>query len=145
MTRHRRGSRAAGGCDGTRSDGSVDGSQRQRERRRGGETLDTLRRQQTQSSAVDAVASPAALFQLLLEVEAHQVLARDDADDAVGHVDDGQVPEAERAKHDVRPMQREFLGDVRRGLVDERLLQTRSHRQQLTVQLTQDYYYHRRR
>ena len=68
------------------------------------EAFDALGRQQTKSSSVDAVASTAALFQLLLEVESHQVLARDDADDATGHVYNGQVPQTERAKHDVRPM-----------------------------------------
>ena len=86
------------------SDDAVDGRQWYGERWRWGETFNTLGRQQTQSSAVDAVATPAALFQLLLEVEAHQVLARDDADDAAGHVYDGQMAQTERAKHDVRPM-----------------------------------------
>jgi len=71
------------------SDGAVNSRQWQGERWRWGEALDALRRQQAQSAAVDAVASSAPLFQLLFEAEAHQVLARDDADDAVGHIDYG--------------------------------------------------------
>ena len=105
-----------------KSDGSVDGGEGQGEGGRRRQALDALGRQQPQRAAVDAVASPAPLLQLLLEVEAHQVLARDDADDAVGHVDDGQMAQAERAEHDVGPVQRELFGDVRRRLVDERLL-----------------------
>ena len=73
-------------------------------------------------SAGEAVSSSFALFQLLLEVEAHQIFAGDDADDAVDHVDDGEVPQAECPKDDVRPMQRKLVFDTRRGTIDVRLL-----------------------
>jgi len=89
---------------GVTSHGAVDGRQWRSKRRRRRQTFDALRRQQSQSSAVYTVASPAPLFQLFLEVEAHEVLARDYANDAARHVDDGQMAQTERTKHDVCTM-----------------------------------------
>ena len=71
-----------------------------------------LGRQQLLDAALHAVAPSLALLQLLLQVEAHQVLAADDTDDTVGHVDNGQVAQTERAEDHVGTVERELFLDV---------------------------------
>ena len=48
-----------------------------------------------------------------LHVERHQVLARDDADDVVVHVDDHQMTQSQSSEDDVCPIQRVILVDLR--------------------------------
>ena len=110
------------------SHGAINRRQWEGERGRRRQAFNSFGRQQTQRSAVDAVAPLTSLFQLLFEVEAHQVLARDDADHPVGHVDDGQVTQAESAKNDVCSVQWELFANVWRRLVDEGLLQNNSNK-----------------
>lgn len=64
-------------------------------------------------------------FEALLHPELHEVLARDDADDAVVSVDDHQVAQSERAEDQVGPVERVVSVDLRRRDVDERLLYMR--------------------
>ena len=64
------------------------------------------------------------LLYIALERVADEVLARDESDDPVGAVDDYEVPQSERPKHDERPIQRKLLRNTRRRLVNERLLHT---------------------
>ena len=80
-----------------------------------------LRRQQFCNAAFDTVAAQLAINQFLLEIEAHQVFACNDADHATRHVDHHQVTQAQCSEDDVGAMQREVLLDSRRWVVDVRL------------------------
>jgi len=59
---------------------------------------------------------------LLLHLERHQVLARDDADDVVVNVDDHEVSKSERSEDDVRSIQRVVFVDLRHRDVEKRFL-----------------------
>ncbi len=74
--------------------------------------------QESLDASLEAEASSLSLLQLLLQVEAHQVFARDDTHYPVGHVHHCQVSQPQRPKDDVRSMQGEVLFDVWRRFVD---------------------------
>lgn len=62
------------------------------------------------------------LEQLVEHVEAHEVLARQDADDAVGRVNDDEVAHPKRPEEDVSPVERERLVHTRYRMVDKCIL-----------------------
>jgi len=74
------------------------------------------------------VSSPESLLpddspDLLIHAESHQVLPRDDPQDLVVLVRDGNVPSSERPKHHVCPFQGELGGYRVAGSVDVRQLE----------------------